>query len=394
MSNSSDIIIIGSGVIGSSIAYHLARAGQQVTVLERAEPGAEPSASWASAGGVRRQGRHAAEAKLASEAIERWRTLEAELEADVHYRREGNLLLAENDADAEKIREFVRVQNANGFADVRFVDRAEALEIAPELNDAVLAGSYAPEDGHASPPLTTRAFAAAAQRLGAAYRNGVDVTGLVARGGRIAGVQTTNGTIEADHVVLAAGAWSDDIALTVGLRLPIRTGVYQMLLSTPATPGLLRPVLSSLGRALSLKQIPSGAFFLGGGWPGDTNPERRSFTVRPQSEAGSWETAVGLLPVVGTQRVADRWCGLEAESIDEVPFLGPVPGYDGLTIAVGFTGHGFAIAPAVGRAVTDELLGADVPELEGLRAARIAALGPDEVQQFVTSENPERAAAG
>lgn len=104
---STEVLIVGAGVIGSSIAYHLARQGRRVLVVERSEVAASPAASWASAGGVRRQGRHPAEAKLAIEAIERWKTLEQELEADLHYRRGGNLLLAESDAEADQLSKFV-----------------------------------------------------------------------------------------------------------------------------------------------------------------------------------------------------------------------------------------------------------------------------------------------
>src|SRR5712692_2228956 len=104
------ILVIGGGVIGSSIAYHLARQGRQVLVVERSTVASTPAASWASAGGVRRQGRHPAEAKLAIEAIERWQTLEQELATDLHYRRGGNLLLAETEAEAEQLAGYVRRQ--------------------------------------------------------------------------------------------------------------------------------------------------------------------------------------------------------------------------------------------------------------------------------------------
>src|SRR5690349_6279613 len=113
-----DIIIIGGGVIGSSIAYHVARQGGQVLVVERAEVAVEPAASWASAGGVRRQGRHRAEALLATEAIERWPRLEQELEAHLDYRQGGNLLLAESDEEAEQLSAFVQRQREHGFIDV------------------------------------------------------------------------------------------------------------------------------------------------------------------------------------------------------------------------------------------------------------------------------------
>src|SRR5205823_5707414 len=153
-----EIVVVGSGVIGSSIAYHLARQGRQVLVVERAEPAVEPAASWASAGGVRRQGRHAAEAKLAIESIDRWPSLEEELGATFAYRQGGNLYVGEGEAEIETVKTFVKTQQANGFEDVRFVDRQGALEIVPGLNDQVSAASYSPRDGQADPALTTRAF--------------------------------------------------------------------------------------------------------------------------------------------------------------------------------------------------------------------------------------------
>src|SRR5205823_13649949 len=131
-----------SGVMGSSIAYHLARQGRSVLVVERSEVASEPAASWASAGGVRRQGRHPAEAKLAVEAIERWQTLEQELDADLHYRRGGNLLLAESEAEAEQLVAFVQRQHELGFADVRLLNRTETHALVPGLNKQVVAGSY------------------------------------------------------------------------------------------------------------------------------------------------------------------------------------------------------------------------------------------------------------
>jgi sarcosine oxidase subunit beta len=377
-----EVLVVGSGVNGGFTAYHAARHGRKVLVLERAEPGVEPAASWASAGGVRRQGRDAAEVPLAIEAIERWRTLEDELYADLMYRRDGNLKVAESDADAEVIARFVREQNANGLTDIRLVHRVEALEIVPGLNDRVVAGSYSAEDGHANPPATTKAVARAAERHGATYRNGVRVTELVMGRDRVIGVRTANGEeINAEETVLAAGAWSDEIAASIGLRLPIQTRALQMLLSTPG-PAVLRPVIGSVSRALSLKQLPGGEFFLGGGWLGDANADRSGFTMRDESIAGNWAAATGLLPAVGEQQVARGWCGLEARAIDDIPFIGRVPGIDGLALALGFSGHGFAISPAVGRALADLIAGKAVPELDGLSPARMSRWSTEEIETF------------
>src|SRR5438270_7115570 len=200
LKKSLDVLIIGGGVTGSSIAYHLARRGRRVLVVERSEVAAVPAASWASAGGVRRQGRHPAEAKLAIEAIERWKTLEQELEADLHYRRGGNLMLAESDTEAEELITFVQRQQAMGFTDVRLVDRQEVHRLVPGLSERVVAGSYSPSDGQADPPRTTRAFARAAQRQGATYWTGTAALSLSMSGAKGTGVRTERGEVDSKHV--------------------------------------------------------------------------------------------------------------------------------------------------------------------------------------------------
>jgi len=385
-----EVVVVGSGVVGSSIAYHLARQGRQVLVVERGRPAVEPAASWASAGGVRRQGRDPAEAKLAIESIERWPALAEELGADLGYQQGGNLYVGEGDAEAELVARFVERQHANGFADVRLLDSKEAHEVAPALSETVTAASYSPRDGQADPILTTRAFAAAAARQGAVAWHDTATLGLIVEGSRVTGVRTSRGEVRAEAVVLAAGAWTDDLALTSGLSLPIRTRVPQILISSPAPPGTLRPVLGSAGRRLSLKQLPSGEFMLGGGWPGIVSEDRRSYTMLDASIEGGWAAGVGLVPAVGEQRIVRRWCGLEAECFDHVPLIGPVTGLGGpagLTVAVGFSGHGFAIAPAVGRAVADQLAGRPTSELAGLDPGRAARFDPAQVERFLTDHS-------
>jgi sarcosine oxidase subunit beta len=331
---------------------------------------------------VRRQGRDPAEAALARAAIARWPALEDELGADLHYRQGGQLLVAESEAEADQLLGFVAQQHAMGFEDIRLVRGAELRDLAPGLAPHVLAASWSPADGQADPARTTRAFAAAAQRLGARYWTYTHCEALLTAGDRVTGARTSRGEIAADQVVLAAGAWSDELAGAIGLQLPIRTAAYQMLRSTPAAPGLLGPVVSALGRHLSLKQLGDGAFLLGGGWPGDPTPDRRGYRLREASIAGGWAAACAIAPAVGAQRLAASWCGLEAECFDGVPLIGPAPGWRGLTLALGFCGHGFAIAPAVGQAVADLLGGANPPELDLLRPARMASFDPAAVARF------------
>ncbi len=380
-----DVLVVGSGVIGSSIAYHLACKQLRVAVLERGGIAEEPVASWASAGGVRRQGRHGAEALLASEAIERWKTLEQELDADLQYRRGGNLFLAETDDEAQQLVSFVREQQAHGFSDVRLLDSREVHDLVPALSTHIVAGSYSPQDGQADAPRTTRAFATAAQRLGAIYLKNTPISSLLLHGDRVDGVNSGRGTLRAEQVVLAAGAWSDEIAASVGQRLPVRMEAPQMLLSSPADMGILRPVLGTAGRPLSLKQLSDGSFLLGGGWSGDPTPDRRHYMLRPASVQGNWDVACAVLPVLMQQRIVRSWCGLEAVSIDDIPFIGPVAGLAGLTLALGFSGHGFAISPAVGRCVADQIVGHATPELAGLSPARMASFSPEQINAFVSA---------
>ncbi len=372
--------------MGNSIAYHLARQGRQVLVIDKSHLAESPSASWASAGGVRKQGRHPAEAKLASEAITRWKTLELELEADLDYRQGGNLLLAENDIEASNLSSFVDQQHKMGFADVQFIDRKDVLTLVPGLNERIVAGSYSPSDGQADPVLTTLAFAKAAQRYGAQYWAKVHSTGLIRQNDAIVGAKTDRGDVRATHVILATGAWSDEVATSIGMRLPIRTRALQMILSTPSQNYQLKPVISSVSRVLSLKQVANGGFLLGGGWLGDASEDRNSYTMRSESIHGNWATAVELLPAVGEQSIVRSWCGLEAQSIDNIPFIGPLPGLNGFTLAVGFSGHGFAIAPAVGRCIADQITGLPTPELDELYPSRIANFTHESIEAFLTEK--------
>jgi sarcosine oxidase, subunit beta len=369
-----EVLVVGGGLIGSSIAYHVARQGRSVLVVERGKAAAAPSASWASAGGIRPEGADPPEAALAREALARWPTLAEELDADLGYRQGGHLLVAENEAEAEHLRSYTQSRHELGFAGVRFVDRQEVLRLVPGLGEQVVAGSFSPDSGHADPLRTTRAFADAAQRHGASYWTNTECFALERVDDRVMGARTSRGNVRAEGTVLAAGAWCRELALSIGLQVPLKVCVLQALLSTPALPGLLWPVVSAAGRALSLKQAPDGAFVLGGGWPGDLAPDGRSYMLRPESQEGNWATACEIFPPLRQQRLARAWGGLQAQTIDDLPFIGSFSGLDGLVLAVG-SWYGFALAPAIGRAVADHLAELPTPELDLLTPKRIERNG-------------------
>jgi glycine/D-amino acid oxidase-like deaminating enzyme len=365
-----DVIVVGGGVIGSSIAYHLARSGARVRVYEQAAPAVAPSASWASAGGVRQQGRDAREWPLTLEAARRWPNLDQELGATTGFVQGGHLHLVEAEADVSALEQ--RVQNeARAGMNIRMLEPSAVYQVAPALKSGILGAAYTPEDGQADPRRTTAAFANAAQHHGAEYLNGSRVQGLLESEGRVGGIRVATEDVVADAVVLATGVWTNALTRPLGWAVPIEARGPQMLLTTRG-PHALAPTLTAVDRALSLKQLPSGEYFIGGGWPTDIVADENGLLcrVRAESVTGSWAVAKDIVPGVANQRVADSWGGLEAQSVDGVPFLGPAPGFDGAFVAAGFSGHGFQLSPAVGRALADLVGGARVPELEPLSSLR------------------------
>jgi sarcosine oxidase subunit beta len=377
-----DVMIVGGGVIGSSIAYHLALRGAQVVVAERSEPATPPSASWASAGGVRQQGRDEREWPLTLEAARRWPILDKELGEPTGFVQGGHLHIVERSTDLTALAVRVAREQAAGI-NIRIVVQTELRALAPALTDASIAGAYTPDDGQANPPATTRAFAAAAAGAGAEYRTEHRVDCLLADGSKVRGVELNGEQVTARWVVVAAGAWSQGLLGTIGINVPQRVTAPQMLLTTPAE-ALLAPTVSGVGRQLSLKQLPTGEFFIGGGWPSDIMAEEAELLCRVRSESveGSWAVATEVVPAVGRQQIARSWCGLEAQTFDGVPLIGPMPGFDGLFLATGFSGHGFQLSPAVGRAVADALYGDAVPELSGLSPSRMENFDRDAVDRF------------
>lgn len=345
-----EMIVIGGGVVGSSIAYHLARAGVRTTLLERWTVGA--AASGASAGGVRQQGRDPREMPLAIAAAARWKNLEAELEADLAYHRNGHLNVITRDADRAALAESVAAQQALGLG-ITLVEGDDLRQLAPALAPDVIAAAYTANDGHANPGQTARAFAEAAVRHGATLRTGVEVTALARTGDRVTGVRTTDGDLAADGVVLAAGAWSTALLAGIGIQVPVHPVGLQMILTTPRPPHLAQVVTASTPGPLSFKQLREGNYLIGGGWPGDHDLANPRGTIQPASITGSLAAARAIIPDVAATEIADSWVGIEAFTPDEIPILGPVPGIDNLTVAFGFCGHGFALSPMTGQVIAE-----------------------------------------
>ncbi|MCI0547672.1 MAG: FAD-binding oxidoreductase, partial [Candidatus Rokubacteria bacterium] len=178
-----------------------------------------------------------------------------------------------------------------------------------------------------------------------------------------------------DVALVAAGVWTAPLVADAGVALPLGTRALQMLLTEPA-PAALAPVVSAFDRKLSFKQLGSGAYLIGGGWPArilDHGANR--WELLDESVEGSLAVARAVYPSVASCPLSRGWAGLEAFGPDDLPLLGPVPGIEGLLVAAGFSGHGFALAPAIGDVLARLVLGHDArPDLwRGLRLDRVSA---------------------
>jgi len=151
----------------------------------------------------------------------------------------------------------------------------------------------------------------------------------------------------------------------------------QMMATGPAEP-ILRQTVGALNRRLSLKQVPNGSFVIGGGWPGDADLAAGIGTTRMESIQGSIEHSSAVFPALAKLPLARTWIGIEALALDEVPILGPAPGFDNLTLATGFSGHGFALSPIIGQLLSEQIVdGAPSIPLDAFDLRRFDGIGPD-----------------
>ena len=358
---SADIVVIGSGIIGSSTAYYLARAGADVILIDSAGPNTGGTASQACAGGVRQQGRTPEEIPLALYAISLWTDLEAELDADLHYRQDGMTVMTDDEELIAVLEKRVSVEQSLGL-DIRVIFQEEIRERIPGVSPKMMAGSYCPTDGHADPLSTIDAFISGAQRLEARTKWQCPAERLITKNDKLVAVQTGQGQINCEHAVLAAGYWSRALAATAGVALPFQPYTLQMMV-TARRDHELDQVLGWLGQGISLKQVPSGGFVIGGGWPGYGDPDTYQTHLLPGSMAKSAKTTIGLYPSLAGIPVVRSWVGIEAFCKDEMQIVGPTPGVEGLVLAAGFSGHGFGIGPGVGALVARYLTTHKMPDM-------------------------------
>ncbi len=419
-----DVVIIGAGIMGCATAYYLAKRGIKVVLLEKARiAGAQSSRAW---GFVRIMSRDPAEVPLMMEAMKIWPGLEAELQSDLDWRQEGCLFMAGSEKEVQGYEEWMSTARDYQL-DTRMLSAAEVAKLMPGLRDPALGGLYSPSDGQAEPRKVAPAFAQRAAELGALIFEGCGATKLETVNGRVDTVLSEGGPIRTKAVLIAAGNTSWRILRSLGLDLP-----QQHVRSTAMRTNRIAPLTGACfyGHHIGFRQRRDGSLTLADEVSTDIDltlghlralrwffppmlemhemftPHLNSFAWRdlvhrlpwrpeaqqpwihdrdPQIPANPARVSRAIanlrhaFPAAGGVQAVESWaCHIDCIP-DGIPVIGPLPGVEGLLLATGYCGHGFALGPITGQLMTEMI--ADGQASLDLRAFRFSRFAEGDVKK-------------
>jgi sarcosine oxidase subunit beta len=344
-----DVVIIGGGIVGCTTAYNLAKRGTRVIVFEKEDIAQE--ASGRNRGNVRLQLRDRLELPIAREAIELWQRADEELGMPTEYRTTGNLLVTYHDDIANGFEAEAERHRTLGI-DAKMVGREELRDHVPDITPEIVAGFLTTQDGHVNPQKATWAFATAARRAGAEFRTGNRVTGLIVENGVVRGVESEGGPVSAPIVLNAAGVRAPELLEPLGVKIPITPAKHQILVTT-RLPLVTRPYLRCAGPRVSFCQTMDGTLLLGMGPAQSVGFES---TVSRAHISNIMRETIRLVPTLASARVVRSWTGWFEMTPDDLPVITELTDTKGLFICAGFSGHGFALAPAIGRLMASLIL--------------------------------------
>lgn len=355
MNKTADVVIIGGGISGCSIAYNLAKKGvKNIVVIEKKYL---TSGSTGRCGaGIRMQWGTERNCLLSKMAVEFFENANEELEYeyDIEFHQGGYLMVAATEKELNQFRENVKLQNRLGIPTVNMTPK-EAKEIIPYMDETkILGATFCPRDGHLNPFHTTQAFANAAKRLGVEFMTYTTVTGIETDEGKVTGVQTDKGFISTPIVVNAAGGYSKEIGQMVGVDIPVYAQRHQILVTEPVEP-LQGPMYMGFALNIYCQQSPHGSFIMGRG--DDSEPTDLRITSSWQFMEEMTKSCCELLPLLKKLSIVRQWAGLYTMTKDAHPIYGPVKELEGFYLACGFSGHGFMLGPATGLLMAQTILG-------------------------------------
>ena len=364
-----DAAIVGAGVMGCATALHLARGGMRCVLVDRGAVCGE--ASGVNAGTLTMHMTRAALIPYALKGWELWTTAAEWLDGDLVVQATDGLSLAFTEAEAQMLCSRAKARRDAG-APIQIVDPARAREIEPELSERVILAAHCPVDGFVGANLTGLAFRNALLRDGVEIRQDSPVDGID-RDGATFLLRSGDEEIRARRVVLAGGVWLEAMMAWFGLHLPIKCLVNQLAITERMRP-IMRTVVGVASGLLSLKQFANGTVLIGGGWQGIGDPERGGAEIIPDNLIGNLRLARYAIPSLSGARVVRAWLGLEAETADAMPVIGPVPGVDGAFV-IGSVHSGYTSGPFMGQLLAELILGKE-PALPLFDPSRLVVAKP------------------
>lgn len=359
MRDRAEIVVIGAGIMGLSIAYHLARQGiTDVTVVDKSYLCG--GASGRNGGGIRAQWSSEANVRLMQESIRMCRDFASEFKINVWLRQGGYLFLARTEDRRRSLEQSCELQRECGLS-TRMLTPREAQKIVPELSlDGLVAASFNPDDGVVFPWPFVWGFAQAARKLGVEVATFTEVVGFDTNGRHIEGVRVRRAgspdspvhTIRTNKVVNACGAWSPEIAKLLGVELPNKPHRHEICSTEPLKPWL-KPLVADLANGLYFSQSTRGEIV--GGIGQDRVPpgldQNSSFAF-----LGLYAKAlVATCPILGKVKVLRQWSGCYDLTPDANPIVGGIDEIEHFYQASGFMGHGFMMAPVVGKLIAEHI---------------------------------------
>jgi len=352
-----EVVIIGGGIVGSSIAYHLTAAGcRDVLVLER-ETAQGKGSTGKSMGGVRAQFSTPVNIQMSLYSIPFYAGFDERLGSPAGYRPQGYLFCATNEKHLAYLKTNFEKQVAMGLKDVRLISTDDIRGMFPQLrSDDIVGGSFCSTDGFVDPYSAMIGFMTCAADHGAKLWKNTQVTGIQRDSKGISGVETSRGFIATRRVVNAAGAWASEVAAMVELDLPVEP-LRRMLVPTEPFDQFPHSAPMIIDMSTGFHFRPEGlGFLLAWNDPEETPGYKMDF--EPAFIEKILTRAADRVPVFENLAVNPKraWAGLYEMTPDHHPILGEAPGVSGFFLANGFSGHGVMHAPATGKILSDLIL--------------------------------------
>lgn len=349
-----DVIIIGAGLMGSSTALWLAKAGKNVLLLEKESVPCHASA--VNAGGVRRLNRAMEEIPLSVAAMEMWPRLSSIVGSDCGFQPVGQVRIAPDDKAMAFFEQRVAQVRKIGFCHEEIVSTAEIERLVPAYSGNCRGGIVSRDDGYALPAKTLRAFFNAACSAGALPLTRCRVNDI-SPGRHGFTVSSEDGRcFKSETVVNCSGAWGNRIAALVDDFLPMEPSALSMMVTTRMSR-FIKPVVGVHGRKLSFKQMANGTVVIGGAHKASLDMSKERTTIDFSEMRQSARTVLEHFPIMRSATIVRCWAGIEGVMKDGLPVIGESPSIPGLFHVCGFSAHGFQLSPIIGKLAASLVLG-------------------------------------